>query len=117
MQSCTNVCSAQVRDKGNNEGNILAALNAEGASMKITTEELVSGLSLNVTNSAEDAFDFICSVLIQSQLLGKSEQESEGPPSIELGQLEKARICLDEWKHPPSSKRHLDLEVRLPRSV
>jgi hypothetical protein len=86
MQSCNDVRSAQIRDTSKNEADILAALD-DNADMRITKEEFVSSLNLDLGNSAEDAFDFIRSVLIQPHFLGKSNQELETPPAIELGQF------------------------------
>jgi len=75
MQTCDDVRSDAI-----NHDDIFSHSVDVDHDMKITKQELIS--ALGTTNNTEDAFDFLSSVVIQPELLGKPKDES---PSIELG--------------------------------
>ena len=79
MQTCDDVRSDAI---GNQDSDDVLALYDVNHDMKITKNEFTS--AHGALSNSEDAFDFILSVFIQPEVLGKPKEES---PSIELGQF------------------------------
>jgi len=86
MQTCDDVRS----DARNGGEGVLAEVDTD-YDMKITKDEFTSAYGSSA--NAEDAFDFISSVVIQPELLGKSKNES----LIELGQFFHINWGWREW--------------------
>jgi len=83
MQTCDDVRNDSINNQ--DVDNVLAAYDINH-DMKITKDEFIS--ARGSLGNTEDAFDFIQSVFIQPEILGKSrEAQSESLSAIELGQF------------------------------
>lgn len=80
MQTCHDVRSDAIE---NDDDNLIASIDTDH-DMKITQEEFIAAQNTSLI-PAYDAFDFISSVLIQPESLGKPA--TDGSNSIELGQF------------------------------
>jgi len=94
MQACDDVRAHAIENDNDQTIDLLAAIDANH-DMKISKEEFVDAHDASLDN-AEDAFDFISSVIVQPELFGKPTSANE-EASIELGQFFHINWGWREW--------------------